>query len=138
MNSTLSWTAVLNQNGGWRLGAHQGSLHYTAPDRGSRVEKKQGREKEKDAQGGNLKDGTRRRRRRGLIEMGDTKWKRERGEGMESETTKGSGRERGMDGLREGKERKMLVYLNPSVASLNHGSPVILEIAHCNSPAPRF
>lgn len=74
----------------------------------------------------------------GLIEMGDTKWKRERGEGMESETTKGSGRERGMDGLREGKERKMLVYLNPSVASLNHGSPVILEIAHCNSPAPRF
>lgn len=35
-------------------------------------------------------------------------------------------------------ERKMLVYLNPSVASFNHGSPVILEIAYCNSPAPRF
>ncbi len=45
MNSTLSWTAVLNQNGGWRLGAHQGSLHYTAPDRRSRVEKMQGGEK---------------------------------------------------------------------------------------------
>ena len=29
VNSTLSWTAVLNQNGGWKLGAHQGSLHYT-------------------------------------------------------------------------------------------------------------
>ena len=51
MNSTLSWTAVLNQNGGWRLGAHQGSLHYTAPDRGSRVEKGAGRKGKKKKEG---------------------------------------------------------------------------------------
>lgn len=46
MNSTLSWTAVLNQNGGWRLGAHQGSLHYTAPDRGNGVERSRGEKRE--------------------------------------------------------------------------------------------
>lgn len=51
MNSTLSWTAVLNQNGGWRLGAHQGSLHYTAPDRGSMVEKNHDTEEGKDTPG---------------------------------------------------------------------------------------
>lgn len=76
-----------------------------------------------------------------LIEMGNTKWKsekRERGGGIERETRKGSGGEARDGWLERTKERKMLVYLNPSVASLNHGSPVILEIAHCNSPAPRF
>lgn len=75
MNSTLSWTAVLNQNGGWRLGAHQGSLHYTAPDRGSRVEKMQGEKRERCTRG-TLKG--KRIKKKGeterLIEMVDTKW----------------------------------------------------------------
>lgn len=68
--------------------------------------------------------------------MGNAEWKRRENkvEGKKDEPRKGSGREGGMDG----KDRKMLVYLNPSVASLNHGSPVILKIARCSSLAPRF
>lgn len=75
MNSTLSWTAVLNQNGGWRLGAHQGSLHYTAPDRGSMVEKMQDIEKGKDTQA-EFEIRNRKAEIERLGEMGSSKWKR--------------------------------------------------------------
>lgn len=97
MNSTLSWTAVLNQNGGWRLGARRGSLHYTAPDRGSRMERsrERGRCIGEFERRRNKKRGSRR-----LIEMGNAEWKRRENkvEGKKDETRKGSGREGGMDG----------------------------------------
>lgn len=98
MNSTLSWTAVLNQNGGWRLGAHQGSLYYTAPDGRSRVEKMQGREKgERRKERVLREEGINKGRRRDSLRWA-TQNGRERGRGVERETRKGSGIERGMDG----------------------------------------
>lgn len=108
MNSTLSWTAVLNQNGGWRLGAHQGSLHYTAPDRGCRQEKMQGERIWGKMQWGSLLGGGLKGSRWRDLWRCVTKWMRggKRGRGVERETSTGSGTERGMERWKERKGEK--------------------------------